>query len=199
MGDRVAVGDVFGDVYQIDFLTTTVWEIGSPGREGFVQAEQPTGRLITFPNNEVLAGTVVNLTRDFPYVWDELSVPLANESDLAFGMKVLTGLARELLEPHMSEPAHRYAEILQKAGLESNVAEEPRVFISMKESWTDLSIRYLVNARERRKWKSMLTLRVMEELKKPEHADRLISVYPRRQLQIIGPEGQPDHFYHKSH
>ena len=198
VGDRVAVGDVFGDVYQIDFLTTTVWEIGTPEREGFVQAEQPTGRLITFPNNEVLAGTVVNLTRDFPYVWDELSVPVANESDLAFGMKVLTDIARDLLEPHMAEPAHSYAEILQKAGLETEVVEEPRVYISLNESWTDLNIRYLVNARERRKWKSALTLRVMEELKKPEHADRLISVYPRRQLQIIGPEGLPGHFYRKS-
>ena len=97
---------MFGDVYQIDYLATTVWEIGSPGQGGFVQAEQPTGRLITFPNNEVLAGTVVNLTRDFPYVWDEL------------------------------------------------------------------------------------TVRVMDELKKEIYANRLISVYPRRQIQFIGPEGQ---------
>ncbi len=53
-------------MYKIDFLTTTVWEIGAPYRDGFVRAEQPTGRMVTFPNNEVLAGTVVNLTGDFP-------------------------------------------------------------------------------------------------------------------------------------
>jgi len=189
VGDRVAVGDVFGDVYQIDYLATTVWEIGSPGRGGFVQAEQPTGRLITFPNNEVLAGTVVNLTRDFPYVWDELTVPLADESDLGLGMRVLTDVARELLGPHMSRPAHRYAEILKRSGLEVGVAEEPQVFVSMNESWTDLTIRYLVNARERRKWKSELTVRVMDELKKKEYAGRLFSVYPRRQIQFIGTQG----------
>jgi small-conductance mechanosensitive channel len=194
VGDRVAVGEVFGDVYQIDFLTTTVWEIGSPGRGGFVHAEQPTGRLITFPNNEVLAGTVVNLTRDFPYVWDELAVPLANESDLGHGMRVLTTVARELLEPHMAEPARQYAEILRKADLELAVAEEPQVFIAMNDSWTDLIIRYLVNARERRKWKSELTVRVMAELKKPEHAGRLINVYPRRQVQFINPDGRPEEF-----
>ncbi len=192
VGDRVAVGDVFGDVYQIDFLATTVWEIGSPGRGGFVQAEQPTGRLITFPNNEVLAGTVVNLTRDFPYVWDELTVPMANESDLNHGMRILAGVARELLEPHMAKPARLYAEILQRAGLENSVAEEPQVYVSMNDSWTDLTIRYLVSARERRKWKSDLTMRIMDELKKQEHADRLVvNVYPRRQVQFVGPEGQP--------
>jgi small-conductance mechanosensitive channel len=191
VGDRVAVGDVFGDVYQIDFLTTTVWEIGSPGRGGFVEAEQPTGRLITFPNNEVLAGTVVNLTRDFPFVWDELAVPLANESDLGHGMRVFAGIAGALLKPHMEEPARRYGEILRKAGLETRVAEDPQVFLAMNDSWTDLVIRYLVNARERRRWKSELTVRVMEELKKPEHKDRLISVYPRRQIQLFGRDGLP--------
>ena len=83
VGDRVAVGDVFGDVYRIDFLTTTVWEYGSPSTSpGGIRAEQPTGRLITFPNHEILTGAVVNYTRDFPYVWDELVVAVAPESDL---------------------------------------------------------------------------------------------------------------------
>jgi small-conductance mechanosensitive channel len=189
VGDRVAVGEVFGDVYKIDILTTTVWEIGSPGR-GFVNAEQPTGRLITFPNNEILAGTVVNLTRDFPFVWDELAVPLANESDLVYGMQVLVGVARDLLGSHMVEPARRYCEILRKAGLETAIAEEPQVFLATSESWTEVVIRYLVHARERRKWKSELTLRIMAELRKSGHAGRLIGAYPRRQLQVIDPGGR---------
>ncbi len=189
-GDRVAVGEVFGDVYKIDFLTTTVWEIGSPGRGGAVQAEQPTGRMITFPNNEVLAGTVVNLTRDFPFVWDELAVPLANESDLGYAMGVLAGVAKNLLGEEMVEPARRYGEILRQAQLASGVAEEPQVFLSMNDSWTDVVIRYLVHARERRKWKSELIAAVATELKKPEHAKRLLAVYPRQQLQIIDPEGR---------
>jgi small-conductance mechanosensitive channel len=189
VGDRVAVGDVFGDVYKIDFLTTTVWEIGSPGR-GFVQAEQATGRLITFPNNEVLAGTIVNLTRDFPYVWDELAVGVANESDLGYGLQVLGEVAHGLLGATMVEPARAYAEILRRARLEAGVPEEPQVFLVMRESWTDVVVRYLVNARERRKWKSELTARVSEELKKPEHVDRLLPVYPRQQLQLIDPDGR---------
>jgi len=65
VGDRVLVGEVFGDVVKMDFLTTTVWEIGTPQRPGFVNAEQPTGRVVTFPNSEVLTGTIVNLTREF--------------------------------------------------------------------------------------------------------------------------------------
>lgn len=191
VGDRISVGEVFGDVYKIDFLTTTVWEIGAPYRQGFVQAEQPTGRLVTFPNNEILAGTVVNLTGDFPYVWDELAVAVANESDFREAMEVLERTATELLGDYMQEPARKYRQTLQKAGLDYVVADKPQVFLSIGESWTDIVIRYLVGARERRKWKSELSLRVIEELGKEEFAGKIKAVYPRQQVQLIDPDGLP--------
>jgi small-conductance mechanosensitive channel len=190
VGDRVAVGEIFGDVYRIDFLTTTVWEIGGPDR-GFVTAEQPTGRLITFPNNEVLAGSIVNLTRDFPYVWDELSIPVGNRSDLSYAAGVLHGLAARVLGETMAEPARQYQIVIARMGLEAAVATEPEVFVSLDDSWTNLTVRYLVGARERRRWKSLLSKAAMEELNRPEHADRILSVFPRRQIQLIGPDGRP--------
>jgi small-conductance mechanosensitive channel len=192
VGDRVAVGEVFGDVYRIDLLTTTVWEYGGPDRPPHpVRAEQPTGRLITFPNSEVLTGTVVNYTRDFPFVWDELTVPVANESDLRYAMEVLRRVAVETLGEQMREPAHVYAAILERARLELAVPDEPQVFVSLDESWTNLVIRYLVGARERRVWKSDLALRAMEEFQKPEHRGRIVPAYPRRQVQWLGDDGAP--------
>lgn len=192
VGDRISVGDVFGDVYRIDFLTTMVWEIGAPYRPGFVQAEQPTGRLVTFPNNEVLTGTVVNLTRDFPYVWDEMSVAVANESDMRLALSVLHRVAKDLLGDYMDEPAKKYEKILTQAGLDNFVSPEPQVFLSSNDSWTDIVIRYLVGARERRKWKSELTLRVAEELNKKEYLSKIIPVYSRQQVQFIGSDGIPE-------
>ncbi|CAM3547816.1 mechanosensitive ion channel domain-containing protein [Pontibacter korlensis] len=191
VGDRVRVGDVFGDVFRIDFLTTTVWEIGAPYQAGFVQAEQPTGRLVTFPNNEILTGTVINLTRDFPYVWDELAFAVANESDIQLSMQVLESTAGQLLGDYMIEPARNYATLLKRSGLDYNVPDKPQVFISLEESWTNITVRYLVGARERRKWKSELTLRLTQEVNKPEYANKIIPVYPRQQVQFINSGGVP--------
>lgn len=191
VGDRVQVGDVFGDVYAIDFLSTTVWELGSPERPGAVQAEQPTGRLITFPNSEVLTGTVVNLTRDFPYVWDELLVPVANESDLRYALELLRRLALEVVGEDMAGPAHEYEALLRQARLETSVADKPEVYVSLADSWTNVTIRYLVHARQRRKWKSLLAERVMVELNQPVHASRIIPVLPRQQVQFLGADGRP--------
>ena len=191
VGDRISVGEVFGDVYKIDFLTTTVWEIGAPYRQGFVQAEQPTGRLVTFPNNEILSGAVVNLTRDFPFVWDELAISVANESDLEHSKAVIANIATDLLKDYMEKPALEYEKILKKAGLNYHVANKPDVFVALNESWTDIVVRYLVGARERRTWKSDLVLRIMKELNKAEHKGKIITVYPRQQLQWVDDAGIP--------
>lgn len=191
VGDRVEVGEVFGDVHRIDVLTTTVWEIGSPFRPGFVRAEQPTGRLITFPNNQILTGSIMNLTRDFEFVWDELAVSVANESDLRYALSVLDDAARELFGSSMGEAAARYERILQRSGLEQKVAAVPEVFVSPEDSWTTFHVRYLVHARARRKHKTELVLFLSDVLSRPEHAGRIIPVLPRRQLQFLDANGRP--------
>jgi small-conductance mechanosensitive channel len=182
VGDRIAVGEVFGDVYRIDLLTTTVWEYGGADRPpGAVGAEQPTGRLITFPNNEVLTGTVVNYTRDFPYVWDEITFPLAHEADLRYSMEVVRRAASAAIGEEMRGPARAYGAILAAAGLEPEVPDEPQVFVATADSWNDLTVRYLVGARARRLWKSELTVRLSEEMARPEHRGRIITGYPRQE------------------
>lgn len=191
IGDRISVGDVVGDVYRIDFLTTTVWEIGSPFRQGYLQAEQPTGRLVTFPNNEVLAGSVVNYTSDFPFVWDELIIGVANESDIRLSMQVLEKAAIELLGDYMKEPAAMYTKILEQAGLHYPVSAVPQVYLSTTDSWTNIIIRYLVGARERRKWKTDLILATSDEMARPEYRNKIIPVYTRQQIQLIDIEGTP--------
>ena len=191
VGDRIAVGDVFGDVYEIDFLTTTVWEYGGPDRPpSSVQAEQATGRIITFPNNEVLTGSIVNYTRDFDFVWDELSVSIAPESDLRYAAGVAQRVAGELLRDYMAEPAARYRTILNRAGLPDGVPAEPTLYFSMTDWSINLTIRYLVGARERRKWKSELVARVTEAFGEEEHAGKILTVYPRQQLQLVEPSGE---------
>lgn len=185
VGDRIQVGEIFGDVYKIDFLTTTVWEIGGPYRQGFVMAEQPTGRMVTFPNNEILTGSVVNLTGDFPFVWDELNIAVGSGSDVRYAMEVALRTATELVGENMKIPAQQYEKILRQAGIDAEVAEGPQVYAAGAESWSEIIVRYLVEARERRKWKSELTIRLSEELAKPENKEKIKEVSTRSHVRIV--------------
>jgi small conductance mechanosensitive channel len=182
VGDRIAVGEVVGDVYRIDFLNTTVWGIGGPDKP--VQGAQPTGGLITFPNSEVLRANIVNFTRDFPYVWDEVSIGITYDSDLAYALRVVSETARRVIGPDMEAPVDRYRTLLEREGLGFDIADEPQVFVSQTDSWMDLTVRYLVNARERRRWSSTLVYEINVELAKPEHRERLRPAVPVTRLEL---------------
>ena len=184
-GDRIEVGDVFGDVYKIDVLTTTVWEAGGPGNP--VAGAQATGAMITFPNWEVLRSNIINYSRDFPYVWDEVTINVAGESDLPYTIEVFERVALELFGASMVGPVSEYQQLMERARVAFDVADEPKVFISLTDAWVDCTVRYLVPARARRRWSSDLAVALSVEMAKPEHKGKIIDGYPRQELRIFGP------------
>ena len=185
VGDRIAVGDVFGDVYRVDALTTTVWEAGGPDKP--VQGAQPTGALITFPNSEVLRANVINYTRLFPYVWDEVTVGVANESDLTYAVEVMREVATRVVGPSMIDPVARYRSLLRHERLDYDIEDVPQVYLSLGESWTNITVRYLVAARARRHWASELLLATEKEINAAAHRGRIIPAYPVLRLDSTRP------------
>lgn len=192
VGDRIEVGEVFGDVYRIDILTTTVWEAGGPGKA--VAGAQATGAMVTFPNWEILRSNIINYSREFPYVWDEVTVAVSDESDLPYTVRVLQRVAADVVGKCMGEPAEEYRRLLQRARVSLDAEDTPRVFVSLGESWTDCTIRYVVPARERRRWSSDLLVALSVELARPEHAGRIVPGYRRTEVRVDeawpGPDGR---------
>jgi small conductance mechanosensitive channel len=182
VGDRIEVGDVFGDVYRIDVLTTTVWEAGGPGKA--VSGAQPTGAMITFPNWEVLRSNIVNYSREFPYVWDEVTVAIANESDLQYAVQVFENVAERLVGEQMTMAAGQYRDLLQRARIAFDVDERPRVFVSGADAWTNCTVRYLVHARKRRRLASDLNIALANVTAEPEHRGRIVPAYPRTEIKL---------------
>jgi small-conductance mechanosensitive channel len=181
VGDRIGVGEVFGDVYRIDVLNTTVWEAGGPDKP--VQGAQPTGAMITFPNSELLRANIVNYTRGFPYVWDEVVITVSKESDLRYAFDVIGAVAKRVIGPSMEAPVAKYRALLEKEGLGLDIADEPQLFVSQVDSWNEVTVRYLVSAWQRRLWASALVFEIETELAKPEHAERLQAAYPVRRFE----------------
>lgn len=191
IGDRIGVGEIFGDVYRIDILTTTLWEAGGPDKP--VQGAQPTGALVTFPNSEILRASIVNYTRAFPYVWDEIKVGVANESELEHAMRTVADAARAVIGVAMKGPAERYCELIEQEGLGLEVATEPQVYLEPTDAYTNIIVRYLVPARERRAWASRLHLHIAQQLQRPEHDGRISATHPTARVILDsggpGPDG----------
>src|SRR5690606_34229221 len=116
--------------------------------------------------------------------WDEITVGVSSDSDLGHAMRVAASVARDVLGPSMKGPVETYRALLEQEGLAYDIADEPQVYVAPHESWNDITIRYLVNARERRKWSSSLFLQVSEEMSKPEHSGRIRSAHPVREVEL---------------
>jgi small-conductance mechanosensitive channel len=168
VGDRVRIGEAKGDVISVDFLATTIWEINGE----LVSSNQPSGRVVTVPNGLVLSSEVVNFGGGgSPYVWNEIAVQVAYETDLAFARELLREEADAYLGDEMARHVAAYREALAETPVELEVTDRPTVNVAQRESWVELRLRYLAHPRRGQRVKNELYERVFERF--GEHPDRI--------------------------
>ena len=168
VGDRVAIGDSTGDIVDVDYLVTTLWETGGE----LVTTNQHSGRHITVPNSVVLSAHVANYSRDeFPYVWNELAIQVAYETDLDFARALLRETVDNYLGDEMEENIEHYREMLAETPVELEVNARPTVNVKQGESWVELRVRYLVKPREGTRVRNELYERILAAFN--DHPDRV--------------------------
>src|SRR5439155_10936067 len=92
--DRIKIGDATGDVIDVGYLDTTVWEFGGE----YIAGDHPSGRLIQFPNEKVLDELVYNYSWPlFPYICNEIKFHVACNSDLEFISTTMQKITQEEL------------------------------------------------------------------------------------------------------
>jgi small-conductance mechanosensitive channel len=148
VGDRIVMGGVRGDVVALGFMQTTIMEMGQAPREQqddpgmWVKSRQYTGRMVTVSNAKVFDEPVFNYTREFAYIWEEMSVPISYRDDWQRVEQILLNAARkhtigltEISEPVIREFERRYA--TRRSEL------QPRVFVRMTDNWVELTVRFV--------------------------------------------------------
>ncbi len=169
VGDRITLGGVRGDVVQLGFLKTTIMEMGQPPSVNatdpavWVNSRQYTGRLVTVTNGVIFTDPVYNYTRDFPYLWEEIVLPVDYGSDRARVETILLAAAADhaivnnpAAEAAMATMRSRYA--LSDAGL------EPKVYWRLTDNWLEMSLRFLVGARGVREVKDAMNRDILAGL-----------------------------------
>jgi len=165
VGDRIKVGDATGDVIDVSYLDTTLWEFGGD----FLSTDHPSGRVIKFPNSKILSSTVYNYTWPlFPYVWNEIKFSVAYDSDLEFISDTMQRVAAEEVGEHMMEQVRVYREILAQTPVNQlEVREYPSVLFRVNpNTWLDAIVRYLVHPKEAGRVKTRLIKKLLAELNK---------------------------------
>jgi small-conductance mechanosensitive channel len=163
VGDRIKIGNAAGDVIDVTYLDTTLWEIGGD----FLSGDHPSGRIIRFPNSTVFNTPVYNYSWPlFPYIWNEITVQVAYQSDLEFVASVMTETVEAEIGPRMAERIKVYRDLLAETPVDRlDVAEKPTVVFRIDPiTWVDATVRYLVAPRNAGRRKTALTRRIIERL-----------------------------------
>jgi small-conductance mechanosensitive channel len=163
VGDRIQIGEARGDVIDVSYLDTTLWEIG--GRH--LSTDHPSGRLIKFPNTSVFDTPVFNYSWPlFPYVWNEVRFHIAYESDLEFVATTMQKIAEQELGESMMEKVKIYRDLLARTPIDHvEVRERPAVLFRVSENtWLEAIVQYLVHPKEAGRVKTRLTRKLLAAL-----------------------------------
>ena len=163
VGDRIQIGDAKGDVIDVSYLDTTLWEFGGP----YLSTQHPSGRIIKFPNSLVLNETVYNYSWPlFPYIWNEIKFEVAYNSDLEFITQTMQQIVEEDLGNQMLDLVQVYRELLRQTPVdELEIQERPVVhFRAGENTWLEAIVRYIVHPKESGRVKTRLTKKLLEKL-----------------------------------
>lgn len=169
VGDRIKMGGVRGDVIALNFIQTVVMEMGEPPAEQeedpgmWVQSRQYSGRVVTISNAEIFEQPVYNYTRDFPYIWEEMHIPIAYKDDRHKAEQIILDAVRyntqdiaNLAQPELDRlKQHFFIE-------ESSI--RPHVYMRITDNWVELAVRFLCNTHEIRDVKDRITREILDGL-----------------------------------
>lgn len=163
VGDRIEIGEARGDVIDVSYLDTTLWEFGGP----YLSTQHPSGRIIKFPNSLVLSKTVYNYSWPlFPYVWNEIKFQVAYDSDLDFITQTMRQVVEEEIGEEMAGRVRAYRELLKQTPVdELQIHEHPVVHFRVSENtWLEAIVRYVVPPKESGRIKTQLTRKLLDRL-----------------------------------
>ena len=159
--DRIEVKDIKGDVMNISSLNFEVLEISNKEEHG-----QSTGVIVTFPNSIVCSEPVRNLNKGFKYVWDELTVKVPIDCDLAKNKQELYKIVNniEIIRNIPKKMKSQINDINTTNRVYFN-KYDPTIYTKIVDDHIELTIRYLMHPKKGRFVESVIWNKILEAYK----------------------------------
>ncbi len=169
VGDRITMGGVRGDVIALGFTQTTIMEMGQPPPVQaakpamWVQSRQYTGRVVTVSNARIFDEPVYNYTREFPYLWEEISIPIKFNADHPRVEQILLSVAdqRTISISSLSEPA---LQEMQRRYFMKSADMKPKVYYRLTDNWVEMTVRFIAQDHDIRELKDQMSRDILQAL-----------------------------------
>ena len=158
VGNRVQLGGIMGDVIDISVLRTTLMECGD-----WVNADLYNGRIVRIANSFVFKEPVYNYSADFPFLWDEIMLPIKYGSDRQMVNDILMDAAEAVIGDYSHNAQKTWRNMTEKYAIE-DASIEPLVTLIVTDNWLAYTLRFVTEYRRRRRTKDELFRRIMDEI-----------------------------------
>ncbi len=160
IGDRIAIGNVKGDVIDITLTHIYIGELG-----GLIGGEENSGRIVMLPNSILFEKNIINYTYSSDLILDQIGVTITYDSDL----DVAISLATKATEKALGK------EIMEKSDT------KPYVLTYFAPSGINVYVRYKSPANNVNKYSSLVTQAIYRAFK--QH-DSIEFAYPHTEVLL---------------
>lgn len=168
-GDRVQLGGVKGDVMDIGVLRTTIMETGQ-----WVDGDLYNGRIVLIANSYVFKEPVFNYSGDFPFLWDEIKIPIQYGSDYAKAKEIILQAGIEVAGDLTIRSKEKWKLLQNKYRLE-DAQTDPMLTLEANDNWAEYTLRYVVGYKKRRSTKSELFTKILTDIESTNGAVKMAS------------------------
>ena len=156
--DRVQLGGIKGDVMDIGVLRTTLMEIGD-----WVNGDLYNGRIVLIANSYVFKEPVFNYSGDFPFLWDEIKIPIQYGSNYEKVNEILLRVGMEVAGDLTQKSQEKWLALQNKYRLE-DAQTGPMVSLIANDNWVEFTLRFVVSYKKRRATKTALFTKILKEV-----------------------------------
>ncbi len=167
IGDRISMGGVRGDVIGLGFIQTTIMKMGQPPAVQnadpamWVKSRQFTGRIVSVANANVFDEPVFNYTRDFPFIWEEITIPITYQDKRHKAEEIMLAAVSE----HVMKISELTAQAVAKLEAEYFISISdfnPRVFYRITDNWLELTVRFIASEHKVRDLKDSISRDILQ-------------------------------------
>jgi len=161
-GDRIQLGGIRGDVIDIGVLRTTLMECGQ-----WVNGDLYNGRIVRVSISFVFKEPVFNYSAHFPFLWDEVMVPIKYGCDYRMARRIIERVAGEVVGEYARGARKAWGDVVSKY-LIDDARVDPVVTMAANQNWIEFTLRYVVDYKMRRGTKDRIFTRILEEIDKTD-------------------------------
>jgi small-conductance mechanosensitive channel len=108
----------------------------------WVHSRQYTGRIVSVSNARIFDDPVYNYTREFPYIWEEMRLPVTYAADRHRAEEIMLDVADRHTRDAQNMSTEDRQELARRYFVDSPDVS-PRVYWRLTDNWLELTVRFV--------------------------------------------------------